>query len=273
MNGSRRAWGVRWLAAGVAGWLLASCAWLPSPPEGAREVPGGVIVERYLADQEARRQGPVHWSVEGVLEMETPEQGRRNRIDLLGSGRERVRMRAYGPFRQVAAELLAWGDRVRWVDPERRSVLEVPANAAGMAHLLGVPIPPERFFQVITGRAAGLSSSGPFPLDENGVTVMTRDGERLRLDPVHGRLLERSGGGKGKGAPYRVVYRWPELPEGKSADLRMPAGLVITLEKPTVRLELSFQGWRFPASGPADSSFDQAIRSGFSLSRPLEPER
>ncbi|MBF0191119.1 MAG: hypothetical protein HQL99_08305 [Magnetococcales bacterium] len=276
MNTLRRRSPLAWiLALGMAGLSLASCSFSTGPdldPE-AQTVSGAVIVERYLADQTARRQGPSHWAVDGVLDLETPEQERRNRIDLLGSGWERVRLRVQGPFRQVAGELLARGDRVRWVDPEKRAVIEVPASAAGLGHLLGVPIAPERLFQVIMARASRLASTGPFPLERTGgVTVTTRDHERLQLDPTHGRLLERSGAAR-SGAPYRVAYTWPqEASPAQTGGLIMPERILITLEKPKVRLEFRFNTWRFPAAGLAETAFDQALRSGFSLSRPLDPK-
>ncbi|MBF0272850.1 MAG: hypothetical protein HQL98_12410 [Magnetococcales bacterium] len=262
------------LALGMVGLSLVSCSLPTNPVQDEQTVSGAVIVERYLADQKARRQGPLHWAVDGVLDLETPEQERRNRIDLLGSGWERVRLRVYGPFRQVAGELLARGDRVRWVDPEKHAVIEVPASAAGLDHLIGVPIPPERLFQVIMARASRLASTGPFPLDPSGaVIVKTRDREQLRLDPTQGRLLERIGKA-GSGTPYRVVYTWPDSSpkgDGEGDGVIMPERILITLEKPKVRLEFILNTWRFPANGLAEGAFDQATRSGFSLSRPLEP--
>ncbi|MBF0339964.1 MAG: hypothetical protein HQL95_03260 [Magnetococcales bacterium] len=257
------------LVVGLLALLLSACAGPGSMQGKEQTVPGGPILERYQSDQSARRKVAQHWSADGVLDLETPDQGRRNRIDLLGSGWERVRLRAYGPFQQVAAELLARGDRVQWVNPDKRSVIEVPASAEGLRHLIGVPIPPERFFRMIMGQADTLVGEGPFPYEPNGVRVKTRDGEELLLDPKRGVLWERHGAALA-GAPYRVVYTWPDPSDAGKEQPLMPSRILVTLEKPKVRLEFIFRAWRFPVAGPPEALFSQAKDAGFKVSRPLE---
>ncbi|MBF0627073.1 MAG: hypothetical protein HQL91_02525 [Magnetococcales bacterium] len=257
-----------------AGLMVTACSTVPEMSGfsgwfgSARTLPAELIVGRYQVDQSARRYRPLHWAVDGVLDLETPDQERRNRIDLLGSGPDRVRLRAYGPFRQVAAELITRDNRLRWVDPESRSVIEVPASSEGLHYLLGVPIPPGRFFQVIMARAEGLLPlTGQLSLEPNGVAVTTRDGEQLRLDPADGRILERSGRPRFSAA-YHVVYTWPDPAKNIDGGLLMPERILVTLEKPKVRLEWIVNAWRFPLTGLAEDAFDQAVAQGFTLSRP-----
>ncbi|NGZ07724.1 MAG: hypothetical protein G8237_15395 [Magnetococcales bacterium] len=253
----------------LATWVVAACQHAPSWVDPVVPPAAETVLERYRVEQLTRKQGPHHWSVEGVLELETPDQGRRNRIDLLGSGWEQVRMRVFGPFRQVAAELLTRGKRVRWVDPDHRAVTEVPATAVGMDYLMGVPIHPERFFQVIMARAGELAApSAAFDPNGRRVRVRSRDGEQLWLDPTWGRIVERASDPENL-APYRVVYGWPEAQPDTSEVPLMPERVVVTLEKPKVRLEFGLHRWRFPAAGPGDQLFDQAVKSGFAVSRPL----
>ncbi|MBF0438751.1 MAG: hypothetical protein HQL93_06470 [Magnetococcales bacterium] len=260
-----RAWGGRltvvfWVGVSL---LLTACAGLL--PVTGSVVDGTLVVERYQRDQAARREGFTHWGVEGILDMETPEQGRRNRIDLLGSGEERLRLRAFGPFQQVALEFLAGEQWIRWLDPQKHTVTQVPATVAGMEYLIQIPLVPARFFQMLMGRAGSLSpvSSALFG-GEEGVAVETQDGERLYLDPLRGRVLKRSGEAT-SGRVYQVVYTWPE--EAQSV---MPARILVTLDNPRVRLEFILQRWYFPPAGPAPSLFEETILPGFSLSRPLD---
>ncbi|MBF0163153.1 MAG: hypothetical protein HQM01_01400 [Magnetococcales bacterium] len=260
---------IRVLAIGC-GLLLSACASLDFSHESPRTVPGGVIVERYQKEQGSRRQGPTHWAVEGTLEIETPDQGRRNRIELLGSDWSRVRMRVRGPFREVAAELFAWDARVRWVDPERRLVTEVPATPEGLHHLIGVPISPEHLFAWIMGMAEPVDPAATLPLEPSGVRVESRAGERLWLDPESGRIRERTGTAA-PGSNYRVVYTWPDAGARRASAHLMPETILVTLDKPKIRMEFVLRNWRFPSEGSTKAQFEQALDAGFTLSRPLDP--
>lgn len=251
--------------------LLAGCAGMPGPDQ-AVAVDYGVLAKRYRLDQAARRDAPRHWGVEGILDLESPEQGRRNRVDLLGDSDARILLRAYGPFRQVARELLIAQNWMRLIDPEKRSVVQTPATPEGMAHLIGVPLAPERFHQLLTARAGPLVRGAG-----EGTTVKTGKGETLRLDPLWGRILERSGEAA-PGMPYRAVYGWPEATTEHAAEKSpesgarpvMPERIVVTLEEPRVRLEFIGKRWFYPAAGPPALLFDEAPLPGFSLSRPLD---
>ncbi|MBF0417410.1 MAG: hypothetical protein HQL86_04090 [Magnetococcales bacterium] len=248
---------------------LSACASLDDLRETPHAVPGGVVLERYQKDQELRRQGPTHWAVDGTLEIETPDQGRRNRIELLGSGWSQVRMRVRGPFQEIAAELHARDDRVRWVDPEHRKVTEVPATSEGLYHLIGVPIEPEHLFAWIMGEAESLLPASTLPLEPAGARSESRDGERLWLDPENGRIRERRGNA-GPGSHYRAVYTWPDPAARRASAHLMPESIQITLDKPKVRMEFVLRNWRYPAEGPTKNQFEQALDVGFSLLRPLD---
>lgn len=253
------------------GVLLSACAVLEDPSrESPRTVPGGVVVERYQQEQGLRREGPSYWAVEGALELETPDQGRRNRIELLGSGWSQVRMRVRGPFREVAAELLARDGRVRWVDPDKRMVTEVPATSEGLYHLIGVPIPPERLFAWIMGQAEAVEPATTLPLEPSGARIESRSGERLWLDPESGRIRERTGT-VAPGSRYRTVYTWPDPVARRASAHLMPETILVTLDQPKIRMEFVLRNWRFPSEGPTKAQFEQALDAGFTLSRPLEP--
>ncbi|MEO5346444.1 MAG: hypothetical protein H7834_08720 [Magnetococcus sp. YQC-9] len=256
----------------VIGWCmtLAACASLDPLTEKSTSVSGEVVTERFQNDQALRAQGLKHWSVEGSLEIETPEQGRRNRIDLLGSGQSRVRMRIHGPFRQIAAEMIAFEQRVRWVDSEQRTVTEVPATPEGLHYLIGVPIDPERLVFWLMGQADALTMADILPHDPEGVRVETRGGERLWLDEGSGRIRARAGEAA-PGSLYRAIYDWPDPKEHRATAQLMPKSIHVTLDQPKIRMVFTLRGWRLPSAGPVMADFDQAVASGFSLFRPLAP--
>ncbi|MEO5332185.1 MAG: hypothetical protein H7839_09190 [Magnetococcus sp. YQC-5] len=259
----------------LPGWLclvllLTSCTNTVSWMESEQVMASGPLAKRYQIDQTSRRQALLHWGVNGILDLETPDQGRRHRIDLLATRHEWIRLRAYGPFQQVALELRASDQWIRWVDPEKRTVTQVPATADGMRYLIGIPLAPTRFFQLVMGWAGSWSESDQPVLraSHQGVAIKTLDGEQLHLDPLQGRVLERSGEAV-PGRSYRAVYVWPAVASASKDRVVMPEQVTVTLEQPRVRLELSFKQWHFPLAGPSPSWFAEDVTPGFSLLRPL----
>ncbi|MBF0125931.1 MAG: hypothetical protein HQM02_01860 [Magnetococcales bacterium] len=250
--------------------LTACVRFFPSTEPVVR-VDGAQLAHRYLDEQKIRSAGAPHWGVEGILDLETPDQARRNRVDMMGSGGERMRLRAFGPFQQVALELLTTPSWMRWVDPQKQRVIQVPATAEGMRHLIGLPLTPPRLFQLVMGRAASLAGPGQGVLfgTAAGVPVTTREGERLLLDPVHGRILERFGEAV-PGTPYHAVYAWPERPG--VGPMALPERILVTLEHPGMRLELIFKRWFLPGTGMPDALFSSEVPPGFILQRPLDEE-
>lgn len=273
MNGVRA--GVRWfilLATGIGLSSLTACTSLSPLPldEFALPVDGVALAQCYQQDQSLRRNGPVHWGVDGILDLEAPDHARRNRIDLLGTQDEKIRLRAYGPFQQVALELLVAPHWMRWLDPQQQTITQVPATLAGMTYLIGAPLQPSNLFQLLMGWAGPLPINDPvFQETQEGVFVETSEGERVRLDPVQGRLLERFGETV-PGRAYHVVYTWPEPDEKLRGELIMPERILITLNSPQMRLEFIFKRWYFPLAGPSETLFTEDVLPGFTLLRPLD---
>ncbi|MBF0181694.1 MAG: hypothetical protein HQM03_16865 [Magnetococcales bacterium] len=258
----------RWLPACAGLLLLTSCTWTPPwHAEPEVRVSGTQLADRYRLEQERRRQGPSLWGMEGILDLETPDQARRNRIDMVGSGALRIRMRAYGPFHQIAMELLVGTEWIRLVDPGRKTITQVPANAAGMEHLIGLPLPPEHLHRLLMGWAAEVRQPEGVMLggsSASGIEVVAGDGERLRLEPVTGRILERSGE-VGEGRRYQAAYVWPE--GGGEA---MPERILVTLDRPAARMEVIRKRWFQPKTGPDPRWFEEEPPVGFELRHPLD---
>ncbi|MBF0293918.1 MAG: hypothetical protein HQL96_01910 [Magnetococcales bacterium] len=258
----------RWLPACAGLLLLTSCAWTPPwRTEPLVQVSGVQLAERYRLEQERRRQGPSHWGMEGILDLETPDQARRNRIDMVGSGPSRIRMRAFGPFHQIALELLVGAEWIRLVDPGRKTITQVPADAAGMEHLIGLPLPPDRLHRLLLGWAGEMRQPQGAMLTGSaaaGIEVEAGDGERLRLEPASGRILERSGE-VGDGRRYQATYVWPEGGGGT-----MPERILVTLDRPAARMEVIRKRWFHPKTGPDPRWFEEEPPAGFELRRPLD---
>jgi hypothetical protein len=229
----------------------------PTAPEMRLEA-----YQRLQADQTLRQNTVRYWQVDGVLDLDMPDNGRRNRVTLMGEDAQRARLVVYGPFQQSAFEILVADGKIHLVDIGKRKVVEVPANARGMAQLTGIRLDPTRLFQMILGQIDPLRNP---PATFTVLTdIETTTGETLRLDPASGRILERSGS-TGPKTGYEAIYHWGPPTQQPV----MPKRVHVTLGD-NMRMELILKEWFFPKDAHALSLNLSTMEQGFAVVRPLE---
>lgn len=253
--------------------LLAGCA--GGTPPGKTTDPAGSLnlaTQRYQADQNNRHAKLGQWQVDGFMEWEGPDDGRRFRITMLGEKANRVRLKIYGPMRQVVMELLAGPRQIRLVNPGDKTLVVVPSSPLGMFNLAKIYMHPIRLLQAITGIAGRLTTASPTAKGgERPGLVTTQAGERLKLDPETGRILERYGQADSNVA-YTATYSWPE-PSGSADATRrlplLPSRLSLILPSKKTRFDYHLKHWQFPTRPFPKTwfSFNAAAR-GFRVVNP-----
>ncbi|MBF0159383.1 MAG: hypothetical protein HQL58_07640 [Magnetococcales bacterium] len=232
--------------------LSTSCAPLTLPP--APLYGPDAVTEQTLTrlqhDQARRRQQLSFWRISGILDLETSQMERRNRVVLTGEGDQRARFVLYGPFRQVARDLLLTPDYLRMIQPERREWVEVPATAEGLAAITGILLAPQQLLRIMLALV-----ELPVQIDGN-YRVIGAGGEQLQFQPETGRLLQRRGGtGDGR---YQVDYHW-------HAERDHPERIELTWGE-RQRLVWIVEEWQLL---PVSAFVPGAIPAGFQRSAPL----
>lgn len=245
--------------------LMTSCATPPPPPpEKVRtHTDPRITMERFQADQQDRLKRLQHWQLSGVLELTTDKGSRRYRTEIKGTLAERARVTLFGLMQQVAAILFAGPQEVRLVDADKQHILEVPANAEGLYHLIGVGLEPDVLFESMLALAAPLSEPDP---DLPG-GWWTQMGEQLVLEPETGLIQERFGLTEGGGS-YRVLYEWPTSP---NTPLPMPSQIHVMLFPGETQVKYQVRQWS-PVDQPFSTDWFDALQTyaGFSVERPFQ---
>ncbi|MEO5362081.1 MAG: hypothetical protein H7838_00435 [Magnetococcus sp. DMHC-8] len=245
--------------------LVAGCTTLPKE-ERARPVDPHprLTLQRFHADQQRRRERLHHWQVAGVLELVADQGSRRLRTDIQGEATQRTRLTLLGPMQQAVTVLFAGPEELRLVDADRQQIVEVPASAAGLHHLIGIGLQPEELLEALLAWADQRIERDTDPAGG----WLTRQGEQLLLDPATGLILERTGQTEAGGS-YRVTYQWPATREG--ADPPMPAQIQVTLLPRETQVTLTARQWQVPAQPfPADWFAALQRYSGFPVERPFQ---
>lgn len=245
--------------------LMTSCATPPPPSEKVYTyIAPHITMERFQTDQQTRQKQLQRWHVSGVLELTTDRGSRRYRTDISGVLAEEARVTLFGLMQQVAALLFAGPQEIRLVDPDKQHILEVPASAEGLYHLLGIGLQPEVLFESMLALAAPLAE--PDPDLPNG--WWTRQGERLVLEPSSGLIQERFGLTEG-GSSYRVAYEWSPSPS--TPLLPMPTQIHVMLLPGETEVKYRVRQWHSVEQPFATDWFAALqIYAGFSVERPFQ---
>ncbi|MBF0194195.1 MAG: hypothetical protein HQL71_06530 [Magnetococcales bacterium] len=223
------------------------------------------IAHKYEIDQKQRKNIPNNWQISGILDVEHPTQARRNRVVITARKPDQLRLRIYGPFNQVAFDLLVDNDWLQLIKPNKHQVLRVPASLEGMIYLTGIRIDPKSLGQFFKATANPLSTQ---PRDAySGIETTTTSGERLIIDPKTGFISLRKPGISEKDR-YSVKYFWPkESPQPPSSTL--PNKLIISIPNEDMALTFILRKWKFSESEPLNRLL--TIPAGFSVVEPLKP--
>ncbi|MBF0107579.1 MAG: hypothetical protein HQL76_00170 [Magnetococcales bacterium] len=228
---------------------IAGCAGGPDPEK--REPVGHTRIDpidhpgmkRFRSDQKQRQRLTGSWQVDGSMEIQLKDDVRRHRMELEGRGGQQIRLRIFGPFRNVAMELTMIPEWLRLVHPGDRVRLEVAAERSGMAALTGLAFNPSWLYPALMGCAA--EPAGSMIREKETLVGDSRSGEKLWIDSRTGALKKRTRVGNG-GRPFTVEYEWPEQsPDAMKNHLQMPLRVDIRLEDDDSRLTLSLNEWKF----------------------------
>ena len=247
--------------------LLGGCSiipWLQQPSSDFQQWRPSEIRAKYKHDQQQRRQLAGEWQLQAILDVEHPEHGRRNRLTISSQHKEQLRLRIYGPFKQIAVDLIADSKWLNLIKPNERKVVRVPATAAGMAYLTGYAINPLELLQFFLGQAAPLAT--PPTQSKNGLTAQTQQQEQLTIDPNRGYILQRYSPAQAI-PPYSASYLWPEQQNGANNSPSLPKELSITLPDDSMVLTFIMRKWQFFPSGGKLSRF--SLPKGFTLVEPF----
>lgn len=259
----RMPWGILVLIPWLG--LLGGCADLTNllslgPAIG---VDAKTLIPRFQEAQKKRQAAFKHWQAEGTLDIEVHGNGRRNRVKLSGEAADRIRLLIFGPFQQVAVDLLMTPTTLQLTDPARREVVEVPATAAGMAILTGLELQPQRLVKILLAETDPVRQESAAQQDDS-LAVTTTTGETLRLDPASASLSGRHGATE-TGRKFQVLYQWNEAKPPLPA---MPARIRIDLDRES-HLDLQVETWRFPSKWSTDPFVYPPARTSFRQVRPL----
>nr|CRH06716.1 conserved protein of unknown function [Candidatus Magnetococcus massalia] len=226
--------------------LIGGCA----PKQPAQFMQEGVRWHAYeaargqqIALQKQVRDG---WRVDGSLRLESAHDARSVRVRVDGQGQTRMRLQAMGPFRQLMMEVWLgplWLERLL---PEKKQVERVSADAAGLGYFTGVALDPKRLVALLLG-VAELKDHWVWYAGDYWLT--TGQGDKLRLDPATGRLLERRGKVHDD-LPYIVRYHWPE--KAKPGRAAMPSRIEVSVGEQSSLL-LRAKRWKFGVKPPPES--------------------
>ncbi|MBF0460092.1 MAG: hypothetical protein HQL87_01725 [Magnetococcales bacterium] len=243
--------------------LVSGCTTLPKK-ESARWVDPRITQERFQADRQQRLDRLHRWQVSGVLEVITERGSRRYRTEIRGEAAQQARVSLLGLMQQVVAVLFAGSQEIRLVDAEKQRIVEVPASAEGLNHLIGIGLQPEELLEAMIGLAGELTER------ETDISNgwLTRMGERLVLDPETGLMQERSGQTEAGGS-YRVVYQWPEAVDKSS--LPMPAHIQVVLLPGGTEVNYTAHQWQM-VDKPFAANWFSALElyAGFAVERPFQ---
>ncbi|MBF0454543.1 MAG: hypothetical protein HQL72_06955 [Magnetococcales bacterium] len=239
--------------------FLSGCSTSLTPQNNLTPLIPEEIKATYRTDQEQRRQLSSSWQIQGILDIDHEEEGRRNRIEIESRPNSSLRFRIFGPFQQVAFHLLMDPQWLQLIKPDKREIIRVPATMAGMHYLTGYRLNPHHLYHFFMAKAAPLD--GLPTLTAKGVQSTTQQGERLMIDPANGYLLERWQGASQSDSPYVGRYRWATPPLESAPPL--PTELAITLPKESMTLRFILKKWHLH---PADANAPPfAIPAGFSI--------
>ncbi|MBF0160964.1 MAG: hypothetical protein HQL88_01620 [Magnetococcales bacterium] len=250
----------------ILAFLVGGCGTLPPPqePTPLPAVDPKLTWARFHADRQQRLARLHDWQVVGVLEVSNEQGKRRYRTEIQGQATQRAKVTLLGLLQQVVAILLAGPEEIRLVDADKQQIVEVPASAAGLDYLLGLPLQPDELFESLLGLADALSEA------ESGLPHgwWSRQGELLVLEPGRGLIQERSGQTEAGGS-YRVVYQWPAAEAGET--LPMPTQVHVTLLPSGAQVKYTARQWQLPGHPWAADWFAlPASSAGFVVERPLQ---
>ena len=245
--------------------MVSGCATLPQPERPRAVDPHPLLtLERFHADQQRRLDRLHQWQVAGILEVTTDRGSRRLRTEIQGETAHRAKVTLFGLMQQVVGVLFADSEVIRMVDADKQQIVEVPANAAGLRHLIGIDLPPEELFESMIALANPEVEHEASP----SAIWLTRLGERLILDPETGLIQERSGQTE-SGGSYRVIYEWPERQNDLS--LPMPSRIQVTMQPGESQVHYTARQWRILDKPFATNWFSVLERyAGFAVERPFQ---
>ncbi|MBF0381383.1 MAG: hypothetical protein HQL69_10215 [Magnetococcales bacterium] len=222
------------------------------------------IRQKFQNDQELRKSLPQNWQISGILDVEHPTQGRRNRVIITARKPDQLRLRIYGPFKQVAFDLLVDDEWLQLTKPRNRQVVRVPATLAGMIYLTGFHLDPTDLGQFFKGTTTHIATQ--IKDTYQGVEATTKSGERLILDSQNGYIKIRKPSISSKNQ-YSVQYFWSK--EQLSAPYStLPKKLVITIPDEDTVLTFDLRRWKFNKTEPQSKMI--AVPAGFSVIEPLQ---
>ncbi|OSM04251.1 hypothetical protein [Magnetofaba australis] len=245
---------------------LAACAPVASINDSFRAAKPGASPDQLLEQARAwqvnrDRELPEYWILKGVLDIDHPENGRRNSVMLHGHSSERLRMIVYGPFRQVALEVWLGDQWVDRVDAGNATVTSVPADAFGLAYLTGLELHPRVLINILLG-VVDLRDPVQVQQQPGGLFLKTAAGEMLLVTPETGRPLRRQGEAR-PGMQYHAYYEW-----GSERGI-LPERIVVKLGEKTT-LTLIPKSWNPHADDlPADWRAAYGKKAKFNHVMPL----
>ena len=243
--------------------LLSSCSTAPNEKIKIEQpqLSTSEIEQKYLDDQKQRLLLAKNWQIQGILDIDHEEQGRRNRITITARQGDHLRLRIYGPFKQVAVDLLVDPLWLQLVKPSEHNVIRVPATPDGMLYLTGYSLDPRDLTQFLTGTAGPLTSM-EMPTG-SGMESTTEQGEQLLLNPLSG-LTQKRWVSSTLHNPYSVQYYWPKTVRPPKTPL--PQKIAISLPKDEMVLTFILRKWQFAKSDSNKKLFK--IPEGFSIVEP-----
>ncbi|MBF0357069.1 MAG: hypothetical protein HQL70_00605 [Magnetococcales bacterium] len=225
------------------------------------------LLKKYQADQNQRRLQLKNWQINGVLDIDHEEHGRRNRIVITTHNGDQLRLRIYGPFKQVAFDLLVDQQWLQLTKPKEHQVIRVPSSVDGMNYLTGFLINPNNLSQFFTATAPQLAT-GPKETSI-GVEATTITGEKVQLDPVNGYIKQRWSANNANNK-YSLQYHWPKT-ANNSQPPALPSKIAITIPKESMVVTFILRKWRVDNTESQKAA--RAIPAGFSIVEPFTQQR
>ena len=196
-------------------------------------------VQQFTAAQTQQQHNLRFWRIAGIIEIESPKNNRRHRIELVGERDEKARLAIYGPFHQVARQLTFDATTIHMVMAEKSAGITVPANSAGFQQLTGMSLEPRQLFRFLLHWVElPLLGNGQETTDPEYLELRSASGEQLRLQRSSSQLIERRG--QQGTLPYKVTYRW-------QAHATHPDRIQIGWGEEGESLSFFIDQWEFPA--------------------------